>query len=173
MSDAREVLEARAEKDDIEFFLTMFVDMHGRPCAKLVPSSAMDVVVGGAGFAGFAVGPMGQSPADPDMIAAPDPASYVKVPWREGLAVVMCDIEVEGQLWPYTPRVLLRRSLERLREERDMELRVGVEAEYHLVRRRPEGGIEVADPLDRTRCPATTPRASPACSTTSRRCRGT
>ena len=148
MSDAREVLEARAEKDDIEFFLTMFVDMHGRPCAKLVPSSAMDVVVGGAGFAGFAVGPMGQSPADPDMIAAPDPASYVKVPWREGLAVVMCDIEVEGQLWPYTPRVLLRRSLERLREERDMELRVGVEAEYHLVRRRPEGGIEVADPLD-------------------------
>ena len=77
MTDAREVLEARAAEDGIEFFLTMFVDMHGRPCAKLVPSSAMDVVVGGAGFAGFAVGPMGQSPADPDMIAAPDPASYV------------------------------------------------------------------------------------------------
>ena len=82
MTDIREELEARAAEDGIEFFLTMFVDMHGRPCAKLVPSSAMDVVVGGAGFAGFAVGPMGQSPADPDMIAAPDPASYVKLPWQ-------------------------------------------------------------------------------------------
>ena len=131
----------------------MFVDMHGRPCAKLVPSSAMDVVVGGAGFAGFAVGPMGQSPADPDMIAAPDPASYVKLPWRDGVAVVMCDIEVEGKPWPYTPRVMLRNSLERLRDERGMQLMVGVEAEYHLVRRRPEGGIEVADPLDQQHLP--------------------
>jgi glutamine synthetase len=131
----------------------MFVDMHGRPCAKLVPSSAMDVVVGGAGFAGFAVGPMGQSPADPDMIAAPDPASYVKLPWRDGVAVLMCDIEVEGKPWPYTPRVMLRNSLERLRDERGMQLMVGVEAEYHLVRRRPEGGIEVADPLDQLALP--------------------
>jgi glutamine synthetase len=87
------------------------------------------------------------------MIAAPDPDSYVKLPWRDGVAVVMCDIEVEGQPWPYTPRVLLRQSLERLREERGMELKVGVEAEYHLVRRRPEGGIEVADPLDRQELP--------------------
>ncbi len=32
-------------------------------------------------------------------------------------------------------------------------LMVGVEAEYHLVRRRPEGGIEVADPLDQSSLP--------------------
>ena len=43
--------------------------------------------------------------------------------------------------------------MERLRDERDMQLMVGVEAEYHLVRRRPEGGIEVADPLDRQDVP--------------------
>jgi glutamine synthetase len=153
VTDIREELEARAAEDGIEFFLTMFVDMHGRPCAKLVPSSAMDVVVGGAGFAGFAVGPMGQSPADPDMIAAPDPASYVKLPWRDGVAVLMCDIEVEGKPWPYTPRVMLRNTLERLHDERGMRLMVGVEAEYHLVRRRPEGGIEVADPLDQSSLP--------------------
>ena len=153
MTDIREELEARATEDGIEFFLTMFVDMHGRPCAKLVPSSAMDVVVGGAGFAGFAVGPMGQSPADPDMIAAPDPASYIKLPWRDGVAVVMCDIEVEGKPWPYTPRVMLRNTLERLLDERGMRMMVGVEAEYHLVRRRPEGGIEVADPLDQQGLP--------------------
>ena len=148
MSETREILEARAAQDGIEFFMTMFVDMHGRACAKLVPASAMDVVCEGAGFAGFAAGPMGQSPASPDMIAAPDPNSYFKLPWRDGVAVVMCDIKVEGELWPYTPRVILGRALDRLRQDREMELMVGVEAEYHLVRRKPEGGIGLADELD-------------------------
>ena len=90
MSDGREYLEAKVIEDDIEFFFAMFVDMHGKPCAKLVPASAMDVLMEGAGFAGFAAGPMWQTPADPDMIAVPDANSYIKVPWREGLAVVMC-----------------------------------------------------------------------------------
>lgn len=148
MSETREILEARAAEDDIEFFMTMFVDMHGRPCAKLVPASAMDIVCEGAGFAGFAVGPMGQSPASPDMIAAPDANSYFKLPWREGVAVVMCDITVEGEPWPYTPRVILGNNLARLKDERDMKLMVGVEAEYHLVRRTEGGGITVADALD-------------------------
>ena len=148
MSQTREILEAKAAEDGLEFFMTMFVDMHGRPCAKLIPVSALDVVCEGAGFAGFAVGPMGQTPASPDMIAAPDPNSYFKVPWREGVAVVMCDITVEGELWPYTPRVILRRALDRLRDERSMQLMVGVEAEYHLVRRTPGGGIGLADELD-------------------------
>ena len=148
MSETREILEAKAAEDGLEFFMTMFVDMHGRPCAKLIPVSAMDVVCEGAGFAGFAVGPMGQTPASPDMIAAPDPHSYFKVPWREGVAVVMCDITVEGKLWPYTPRIILRRALDRLRDERSMQLMVGVEAEYHLVRRTSGGGIGLADELD-------------------------
>lgn len=148
MSETRDILEARAAEDDIEFFMTMFVDMHGRPCAKLIPVSAMDIVCEGAGFAGFAVGPMGQSPAGPDMIAAPDANSYFKVPWREGVAVVMCDITVEGKPWQYTPRVILGNALRKLRDERDMQLMVGVEAEYHLLRRDEAGKLVVADALD-------------------------
>ena len=77
MSDAESDLRTRAEQDGVEFFFAMFVDMHGKPCAKMVPVEALDVLMGGgAGFAGFAAGPMGQTPADPDMIAVPDPASY-------------------------------------------------------------------------------------------------
>jgi glutamine synthetase len=147
MSDGRDFLEAKAQEDDIEFFFAMFVDMHGKPCAKLVPASAMDVLMEGAGFAGFAAGPMWQTPADPDMIAVPDPTSYIKVPWRDGLAVVMCDIAVDGAPWPYTPRLVLRRQLARMAEQ-GLSLKAGVEAEYFLVRRKAGGGIEVADPLD-------------------------
>src|ERR1700724_2974502 len=84
--------------DGVGFILAMFVDMHGKPCAKLVPSSAIEgFVAGGAGFAGFAAGPMGQSPADPDISAMPDPASYAVLPWKPEVAVVQCDPTVNGE----------------------------------------------------------------------------
>src|SRR6202043_3295033 len=147
-SDAEAQLRARAAADGVEFLFAMFVDMHGKPCAKMVPIEALDVLLGGgAGFAGFAAGPMGQSPADPDMIAMPDPASYTLAPWQPGLAVVQCDIHVDGEPWPYTPRLILKGVLERARA-RGLVYNVGCEAEYFLVRRTPEGGITVADPLD-------------------------
>ena len=149
MADVVDELKSRAEADGVEFFFAMFVDMHGRPCAKMVPVEATDVLLGGgAGFAGFAAGPMGQSPADPDMIAVPDPASYTVAPWQPNLAVLQCDIHVEGQPWPYTPRLILKRMLDKARD-RGLDYQVGMEAEYFLVRRNDAGGIEVADPLDR------------------------
>ena len=148
MSDVESALRARAEEDGVEFFFAMFVDMHGKPCAKMVPVEALDVLMGGgAGFAGFAAGPMGQSPADPDMIAVPDPASYTLVPFQPGLAVLQCDIHVEGQPWPYSPRVILKNMLETV-TGRGLVYKVGCEAEYFLVRRLEGGGIAVADPLD-------------------------
>jgi glutamine synthetase len=134
--------------DGVGFILAMFVDMHGKPCAKLVPASAIEgFVAGGAGFAGFAAGPMGQSPADPDILAIPDPASYAVLPWKPEVAVVQCDPTVEGELWPYAPRVILKRQLAQL-AERDLVLKVGAEAEYFLVRRTKTGSIELADSFD-------------------------
>ena len=66
MSDAEAQIRTHAEADGVEFFFAMFVDMHGKPCAKMVPVEAFDVLMGGgAGFAGFAAGPMGQTPRRP------------------------------------------------------------------------------------------------------------
>src|SRR6266487_4791944 len=154
MPDVEAEIRARAESDGVEFFFAMFVDMHGKPCAKMIPVTALDVLLGGAGFAGFAAGPMGQSPADPDMIAVPDPASYAPAPWQPGLAVLQCDIHVDGEPWPYTPRVILKRQLEKL-AARNLTLNAGFEEEYFLDKRRPdpEGGIMLADPLDTAPAP--------------------
>jgi glutamine synthetase len=153
VSEAESLLRAKAEEDGVEFFFAMFVDMHGKPCAKMIPVEAVDVLAGGgAGFAGFAAGPMGQSPADPDLIAIPDPDSYALVPWRPGLAVVQCDIHVDGEPWPYTPRLILKAMMEKARE-RGLVYNAGVEAEYFLVRRGGDGRIELADPLDRAEAP--------------------
>ncbi len=153
MPDAEDDLRARATADGVEFFFAMFVDMHGKPCAKMIPVEALDVLLGGgAGFAGFAAGPMGQSPADPDMIAVPDLASYTLAPWQPGLAVLQCDIHVDGEPWPYAPRLILKGMLEKA-QQRGVIYKVGCEAEYFLVRRTPPRGIEVADPLDRSEAP--------------------
>ena len=149
MTDPRDELKARAEKDGIEFFLAMFVDLHGKPCAKAVPMGSFDMLLdGGAGFAGFAAGDLGQTPADPDMTVLPDPASYTPLPWKPGVAVLHCDPHVNGQPWPYAPRVILKRQLDQLAQDRGWKLKMGIEAEYSLLRRTGSGGYEVADSLD-------------------------
>jgi glutamine synthetase len=146
-------LAAAVVRDGIEFIFAMFVDMHGKPCAKLVPVSALDQVLDeGAGFAGYAAGPMGQSPADGDLVAMPDIPSYAAMPWRPGLAIVQCDPYVDGEPWPYAPRVILKRALERL-SARNLMMNVGAEPEYFLVRRDASGAIAVADPLDTAALP--------------------
>jgi glutamine synthetase len=141
-------LVAAAGRDGVEFVLFMFVDMHGKPCAKLVPTAALgEVATAGAGFAGFAAGPLGQTPADPDLMAVPDPRSYTVLPWKPELAVVQCDPTVEGEAWPFAPRVILRRQLDLL-AARGLTLMCGAEAEYFLVRRTADGGLAVADEKD-------------------------
>lgn len=147
--DSHEWLREQSKSDGIEYFMAMFVDAHGKPCAKLVPASSLDVLLGGgSGFAGFAVGDMGQSPADPDLIAMPDARSYMRLPWRPEVAVVQCDPHVNGEPWPFAPRVILGTLLDQLREQRGWVFKTGVEAEYNLVRRDEHGKIHVADPLD-------------------------
>ena len=93
----------------IEFYFAQFVDLYGRPSAKLVPAANLDdLVAEGAGFAGFAAGDIGQVPSDPDIAAMPDLDSFTPVPWQSNLARFACDITVEGEPWPYCPRTILR-----------------------------------------------------------------
>jgi glutamine synthetase len=137
-----------ARDGGIEFLFAQFVDMHGKPNAKLVPAHHLDDLLSdGAGFAGFAAGDIGQGPHDPDLIAMPDVRSYTPLPWKPGVARFACDVTVEGEEWPYCPRTILRHQLDRA-AALGYEFRIGAELEYFLVRRREDGSIEVADALD-------------------------
>jgi glutamine synthetase len=141
-------VRALIDEHDVEFLFAQFVDMHGKPNAKLVPASHLDdLLTDGAGFAGFAAGDIGQGPHDPDLAAMPDLASFTLLPWRPGIARFACDVHVEGQEWPYDPRTILRRQLARAREL-GFELMLGCELEYFLVRKLEDGSIEIADKLD-------------------------
>ncbi|WP_319053982.1 type III glutamate--ammonia ligase [Streptomyces europaeiscabiei] len=135
--------------DGIEFVLAVFVDLTGKPCAKLVPAQSVEELRDeGVGFAGYAAGALGQQPSDPDVVARPDASSYTPVPFvKPGLALVHCDPYVEGEPWPYAPRVILRRLLERAAAQ-GLSMSVGAEVEYFLVNRDEHGVLSVADTRD-------------------------
>ena len=154
-------LKAQAEKDGIEFFFAMFVDMHGKPCAKMVPVEAFDQMMGGgAGFAGFAAGPDGPD-ARPTPTSSPCPTRPPtrRCPgsrdWRSSNATSTST----ASPWPYSPRVILKRIARTARASAAWSYNVGAEAEYFLVRRGPARRHRTGRrPRHGRRRPATTPR---------------
>ncbi|HEX6359891.1 glutamine synthetase family protein [Actinophytocola sp.] len=65
-----------------------------------------------------------------DFVMRPDFDTLRRVPWHEGTALVLADVEwVEGGPVPASPRQVLRRQLDRL-AERDLAAYVGTELEF-------------------------------------------
>jgi glutamine synthetase len=114
-----------------------------------VPIEAVDLLATeGVGFAGYAVGAMGQEPKDPDIMAIPDPSSFTPIPFiKDGLAIVHCDPHVEGEPWPYSPRVILKALIQQTADA-GFEPWVGAEVEYFLLHRHADGSLSVADSAD-------------------------
>ena len=137
----------KVDADGIEFIFAQFVDMNGKPSAKLVPiENWKGLVTEGAGFAGFAAGPIGQTPASPDMMAIPDMASYTPVPFKPGLARFACDITVLGEEWPSAPHDFATPA--GTGQEPGVHVQGRDGARVFLLRESADGGIELADPLD-------------------------
>jgi len=138
-----------AEQHGTRFILALFVDLTGKPCAKLVPVEALEqLATEGVGFAGYAVGAMGQEPKDPDLVCLPDVSSFTPIPFvKEGLALVHCDPYVEGQPWPYSPRVILRSVIEQAAAAGYTPY-AGAEVEYFLLKRDADGRLVPADSDD-------------------------
>ena len=148
MTDTKTLAEL-CEINDTKFILAMFVDLRGKPCAKLVPVEAVDeLATDGVGFAGYAVGAIGQEPKDPDLMAIPDVSSFLPVPFiKEGLAIVHCDPYVLGKPWPFAPRNILK-SLIAQTADAGFEPWVGAEVEYFLLKRDASGSLITADAAD-------------------------
>jgi glutamine synthetase len=141
-----ESIAQRLADDGVTYMLAQWVDIHGTPRCKGVPTSALDqFLAGSAGFAGAATVGMGQGPHDHDLIGAPDLSTYTLVPWETGLARFACDIEVDGAPWPYCSRTALRSQIDRL-AGLGYSMMVGVEPEHMLVTRAADGSIAPFDP---------------------------
>jgi glutamine synthetase len=142
-----DAIEALVKDKNIRFLYCSFVEMSGVPKAKLVPITQLrETVSDGASFAGFACGNIGQGPADPDIVSVPDLRSFMHLPWKPEFAWVIGDVAVNGKPWPYCPRNILNRQIERARAM-GFVLNVGVEPEFMLLRRHADDFV-AADALD-------------------------
>ena len=138
-------LSAVARQRGIRFFLIAYTDLFGILRAKLVPTRAIDAMAAdGAGFAGFATW-FHMTPADPDVLAVPDPASLIQLPWKPEVAWLAADPWMAGQIVDQAPRNVLRHVIAAAQAQ-DLEMRTGVEPEFFLIH--PDGKA-VADAADR------------------------
>lgn len=161
----REQIRAQMKQDGIRFIVVQFVDLHGSAKAKLVPVECFDSMIdSGAGFAGGAVCGVGQGPHSHDLMARIDISTYTPLPWQPDTARFAADLYVDGLPHPYCPRVNLKRAL-RQAAEAGYVFNVGMEPEFFLVTRDPNGSIRPWNPdgIDNLRKPCYDFRAmSPA-----------
>ncbi|NIF22427.1 MULTISPECIES: type III glutamate--ammonia ligase [Pantoea] len=134
--------------NNVRYLLAQFVDIHGVAKTKSVPARClMDVVEKGAGFAGFAISGMGMQPHGSDYLARGDLSTLSLVPWQPGYARIVCTGYVDNAPHPYDSRVVLQRQVERLKA-RGWTLNSGLEPEFSLLRRGPDGELLTADESD-------------------------
>jgi glutamine synthetase len=138
-----------AEDRGIKYFLISFVDLLGVQRAKLVPASAIGGMArNGAGFAGFAAY-FDMTPADPDMLALPDPDSLIQLPWKPEVGWLASDLHMRGEPIAQGPRNLLKRMLKSAADA-GYTMKSGVECEFFLTT---TDGQLVSDPADRAAKP--------------------
>jgi glutamate---methylamine ligase len=137
-------LKEFARTRNIRYFMVSYTDLFGGQRAKLVPAQAIsDMQREGAGFAGFATW-LDLTPAHPDMLAVPDAASVIQLPWRPEVAWLASDCLMEGRSVAQAPRNTLKRLVAEAAKE-GMRVKTGVEPEFFLVT---PDGRQIADEYD-------------------------
>ena len=133
-----------SRQNNVKYFMISFTDLFGGQRAKLVPAAAIsEMQNNGAGFAGFATW-LDMTPAHPDMLAIPDPASVVQLPWKPDVAWVAANCVMEDQLVEQAPRNVLQKQIDSA-SKMGLRIKTGVEAEFFLLN---SDGSQISDDLD-------------------------
>lgn len=133
-----------ARENGVKYFMISFTDLFGGQRAKLVPAQAIaEMQRDGASFAGFATW-LDLTPAHPDMLAVPDPASVIQLPWKPEVAWVAGNCVMGGQDLAQAPRNVLRKLVAEAADE-GLRIKTGIEAEFFLLT---PDGTAISDPAD-------------------------
>jgi glutamate---methylamine ligase len=137
-------LAVEARERGIKYFLISYVDLFGTLRAKLAPAAAIgDMARDGAGFAGFASW-LDMTPADPDVLAIPDPGSLIQLPWKPEVGWLAADPYMNGKLVDQAPRNILKRMIAKAADA-GFQLKTGVECEFFLLT---PDGTQLSDAAD-------------------------
>ncbi len=137
-------LAAEARERGIKYFLISYVDLFGMLRAKLAPAAAItDMAKDGAGFAGFASW-LDMTPADPDMLAIPDPDSLIQLPWKPEVGWLAANPDMNGKPVAHGPRNILKKVIADAAKQ-GYQMKTGVECEFFLLS--PDGAA-ISDAAD-------------------------
>src|SRR6266511_2862240 len=134
--ESRKDVLSRIDKQGVDFVLLWFPDIerHLKSFA-ITPGELECALDDGMGFDGSSITGF-NAIEESDMVAIPDPETFVVMPSREGEAKVcrmICDIVTpDGQPYEGDPRHVLRRALERMQSMGFDTFNVGPELEYFL-----------------------------------------
>lgn len=138
-----------AKDKGIKFFMISYTDLFGSQRAKLVPARMIeDMEDDGAGFAGFATW-LDLTAAHPDMMAVPDPAAAIQLPWKPEVAWLPANPVMEGKPVDQAPRNVLRRLVDEAAKD-GLRVMTGVEPEFFLLA---PCGTKAADENDTAKKP--------------------
>ena len=130
--DKKDVMEL-VRKHDVKFIRLWFTDIHGQLKSFAVPVDELEFAYNeGMGFDGSSIKGFARID-ESDMIARPDPTTFVILPWRpaeRAVARMFCDIfEPDGSPYKGDPRYVLKVNLEKAKQK-GFTLYVGPELEY-------------------------------------------
>lgn len=131
--DKQDVMKL-VKENDVRFVRFWFCDIHGQLKSFAIHVNELEAAFDeGMGFDGSSIKGFARID-ESDMIAIPDPKTFVILPWRpkeKAVARMFCDIyEPDGTPYKGDPRYALKRALERMREMGFTHFYVGPELEY-------------------------------------------
>ena len=143
--DKQDAMEL-VKKHDVKFVRLWFTDIHGQLRSFAVPVDELEFAFNeGMGFDGSSIKGFARID-ESDMIARPDPSTFVVLPWRpkeKAVARMFCDIyEPDGSPYRGDPRYVLKVNLEKAKQK-GFTLFVGPELEYFYFRT--DKGTETLD----------------------------
>ncbi|MEW6054318.1 MAG: type I glutamate--ammonia ligase [Nitrospirota bacterium] len=143
--DKKDVMEL-AKKHNVKFIRLWFTDIHGQLKSFAVPIDELEFAFNeGMGFDGSSIKGFARID-ESDMIARPDPSTFVILPWRpkeKAVARVFCDIyEPDGSPYKGDPRYILKINLEKAKKK-GFTMYVGPELEYFYFKN--DKGTETLD----------------------------
>lgn len=132
----------------VKYVFGAYTDLHGVGKGKLVPIDHFtDMMRGSELFTGAAIDGLGQTPADDEISPWPDLDSIMIMPHRPEVAVAFGRLHYGGEPWPMCSRNVLTRANDRA-AALGYTFNLGIETEFYLVRKRPDGTIEPNNPWD-------------------------
>ncbi len=135
-------LELKLKSEGVKYLMASYVDMHGVSKAKLVPTPHFaHMMAGSEMFTGAALDGVPQSVHEDEVAAHPDAASCTILPWDRSVAWFASDLWFQGAPFRACSRGILKRQM-KAAAGLGYRFNLGMEAEFYVLRRTPEGTIE-------------------------------